>query len=372
MNDSGFNSDIRVTKRKLTPFLAHEMLYDFVTDNLDSERKSAIEEFIKTDRESQNLIEAIRLGIQYSESLNSIHLGDAYLSELEQAENLTSLSKKLSNWREWPDSLRWSILALGISAVTAAAIVLVPWKSVPLFTPGSRSNETTVEIAKIDSKIPSSDDPNSSANSNIGDTGEIAQDNPPDSSEGSGDEEFAEEASGVMPNTSVGGSPITQPGSHSGPGSRVETPSSSLNKAGESKSSTPPLASNAAPPAPKTSTTRPAATSAPAAAPSTKSSTGQGRGFVYRAFMTLPDLENVGPKITQQIKELGAEKAGEVELGWKRGTGRYYHFSLPEANEQKLLEALRAYGPVRVSKDPHPRQMPEGEIRFILWIESGS
>jgi hypothetical protein len=96
------------------------------------------------------------------------------------------------------------------------------------------------------------------------------------------------------------------------------------------------------------------------------------RSFVYRAFMTLSDLEDITPKITQQIKELGAEKAGEVELGWRRGSGRYYHFTIPENSEQRLLESLRVYGPVRISKDPHPRLMPEGQVRFILWIESGN
>jgi hypothetical protein len=117
---------------------------------------------------------------------------------------------------------------------------------------------------------------------------------------------------------------------------------------------------------------------APIAAPvpvATNVSAGVGakssRGFVYRAFMTLADIENVAPKITQQLKELGAEKAGEVELGWRRGSGRYYHFSMPESNEQRLLENLRGYGPVRISKDPHPRVMPDGQVRFILWVESG-
>jgi hypothetical protein len=88
--------------------------------------------------------------------------------------------------------------------------------------------------------------------------------------------------------------------------------------------------------------------------------------------MTLGDLENIGPKIAEQIRELGGEKAGEVELGWKRGTGRYYHFAMPETNEKQLLEKLQAYGPVRISKDPHPRVMPEGQVRFILWIESAN
>lgn len=85
--------------------------------------------------------------------------------------------------------------------------------------------------------------------------------------------------------------------------------------------------------------------------------------------MTLDNLEEIGPKMRDDIVALGGEKAGEVELGWKRGSGRYYHFALPEENEKKLLERLQVYGPVRISKDPHPRVMPPGKVRFILWVD---
>ena len=38
-------------KRKLTPFLAHEMLFDFVTKQLDADREAAVEEFIREDKD---------------------------------------------------------------------------------------------------------------------------------------------------------------------------------------------------------------------------------------------------------------------------------------------------------------------------------
>jgi hypothetical protein len=94
------------------------------------------------------------------------------------------------------------------------------------------------------------------------------------------------------------------------------------------------------------------------------------KGYVYRAFMDLKNLEVIAPKIADMIRSMGGEKAGEVELGWRRGTGRYFHFSLPESNEKKIIEQLQVFGPVRISKDPHPRVMPEGQVRFILWIEA--
>jgi hypothetical protein len=218
---------------------------------------------------------------------------------------------------------------------------------------GPKFESGTVEIARVDGrKLPD-------GTVAIAATDDEADDQQTGPMEGSGDEEFAEESSGAVPTTS----------SVSVPSAVIASP----------KLPTPaPVVSVASAPAVKTSApvsaplgipkpvAVPAATSPPVVA-SAKAS----RGYVYRAFMTLADLENVAPKITQQIKELGAEKAGEVELGWRRGSGRYYHFSMPESNEQRLLETLRGYGPVRISKDPHPRVMPEGQVRFILWVESG-
>jgi cytoskeletal protein RodZ len=344
-------------KRKLTPFLAHEMLFDYETDHLDPGRRQAIENFIKDDRESQNLLDAIRRGISYSESLKKIELSASSFEELEQAESFITLSRRLARFSKWPDSLRWSLIALLISVCTAGVVVLIPWNLLPMLQSGPKFESGTVEIARVDGrKLPD-------GTVAIAANDEETDDQQTGPMEGSGDEEFAEESSGAVP-----------------PASTVAVPSAVI---ASPKLPTPaPVVSVATAPAVKTNapvsapvnrpnaTPKPVATSA-AASPTVVSSEKASRGYVYRAFMTLADLENVTPKITQQIKELGAEKAGEVELGWRRGSGRYYHFSMPESNEQRLLETLRGYGPVRISKDPHPRVMPPGQVRFILWVESG-
>lgn len=311
-------------KRKLTPFIAHEMLFDYVTDQLDPGRRQAIEEFVNGDRESQNLLEAIRRGISFSESLRKIELSPDCYEELEQAENFITLSRRLAKWSQWPDSLRWSLIALTISVFTAGIIVLMPWNSIPLLQSGPKFDSGTVEIARVEGRnLPD-------GTVSIAALDEEADDPQTGPLEGSGDEEFAEESSGAVPPSSIAATPVP---------AIVKLPTAA--------------------PSPATTNT--------AVGVGAKSS----RGFVYRAFMTLADIENVAPKITQQLKELGAEKAGEVELGWRRGTGRYYHFSISDSNEQRLLETLRGYGPVRISKDPHPRVMPDGQVRFILWVESG-
>lgn len=351
-------------KRKLTPFLAHEMLFDFVTKQLDADREAAVEAFIREDKESQNLLEAIRRGISYAESLKSISLTDEALQELDQSENFVSLSKRVARWSEWPDSLRWSIIAVAISICTAGLVVVIPWKSIPIFRSGPSFDSGSIEMARVEPRRPLGDE--STIASNTSDDSKETETGP---FEGSGDEEFSEEASGASPPThvAVGNTRPTPAASSWVPSASTPVP---VAVAPIVKATPIPVPTPAARVAVVPTPVPPPPVAPVAAAPTAASKAS--RGFVYRAFMTLGDLENVTPKITQQMKELGAEKAGEVELGWRRGTGRYYHFSIPESNEQKLLEALRVYGPVRISKDPHPRVMPEGQVRFILWIESGS
>jgi hypothetical protein len=75
-------------------------------------------------------------------------------------------------------------------------------------------------------------------------------------------------------------------------------------------------------------------------------------------------------KIKQKIVELGGRKAGEVELGWKRNQGDYYfHFTIPESKVSEVQEYVKTLGELQISRDPHPRVMPDGIIRMIFTAE---
>ncbi|MNK99869.1 hypothetical protein D3C87_1202850 [compost metagenome] len=118
-------------------------------------------------------------------------------------------------------------------------------------------------------------------------------------------------------------------------------------------------------------------TPAPKAEPAPKvdtaadtSASATGGGFLYRGDVAVTNLAVVGPKITEKINELGGRKAGAVELGWqKTGTSMYYHFTIPEARYQDLLSFLSVYGKPALSKEKHPRVMPDGIIRLILTVD---
>lgn len=329
----------------LKSFIAKELLFDYATGQLDAHRRSAIQDYLKSDAEGVTLLSAVRRGLAFQTLLSSIQLVPEALAELSESENIRSLLKRVMSWSSWPDALRWSLIAVVISIITAGTVVTVPWSQIPIFQKIGSSSSGDFQLARVDTVDDESEQEADPAKNGTRpsdrvaeadkDKGQQAEAQPSEeqeaSLEGSGDEEFAN----LAPDSKV-------PATASTPTSQ-STPATVVANSAETSQE---VASR--PKAPVS------------------------RGFVYRAFMTLSDLENVAPKITQQIKELGAEKAGEVELGWKRGTGRYYHFTVPESNEEKLMETLRGYGPVRISKDPHPRVMPKGQLRFILWIESGS
>ncbi len=94
------------------------------------------------------------------------------------------------------------------------------------------------------------------------------------------------------------------------------------------------------------------------------------QGFVYRGILSIVNVEVGTSKLKDMIVELGGRKAGEVELGWRRNEGDYYfHFTIPESKFDRLQENFKTLGTVKLSKDPHPRIMPDGILRMIITTE---
>ncbi|MCB0356216.1 MAG: hypothetical protein KDD40_04375, partial [Bdellovibrionales bacterium] len=93
------------------------------------------------------------------------------------------------------------------------------------------------------------------------------------------------------------------------------------------------------------------------------------KGELYRAFMTLDNIDTVTQEFIDKISQLGGEKAGKVRLGWRKKDGSYFHFEMDESKLEDLENFFKTYGALRIYKDPHWRVMPEGKIRIILWVE---
>ena len=97
---------------------------------------------------------------------------------------------------------------------------------------------------------------------------------------------------------------------------------------------------------------------------------GPARGFIMRGELEVSDFTNTWPMIRDKIIALGGKVAGNVELGWlRRPDQSYFHFAVPEKNFPELELFLGTFGPVRFSKEKHPRVMPEGQIRIILTVK---
>ena len=346
-------------KRKLTPFLCQELLYDYAIDSLDADRKAAVEEHLEENADSRRTLKTIHEGFEYAAKLSQFEIADSLVGRLEESENIISISKKISNYNDYPDWVKWSLASILASLCIAMIAVIVPWKTL---IKRSSIDSKTVVLAPL---------------TNEKDASEQEQDEAENEHESSGD--FDES-----------GAPVEDP---------VQIPQATIAATKPIPSGTiPPLeklpkvASTPAPSPKPVVVAKPTLTPVVAAAPVALETPEQvdesaaaavdelsnqqprkedkAKGFVYRGFMMVSNIEDVSDQIVQQIKELGGAKAGEVELGWKRGTLRYFHFTLPQSSEERLLELLRAYGPVRISKDPHPRVMPEGQVRFILSIDA--
>lgn len=368
-------SSKRRFRRKLTTFLCQEMLYDYVTGRLDNERKTDVEKFLEEDKVSKETLKSVQTGIEYSEKLSRADVSQSLLQKLSESENARTAANRVANWKTWPESVRWSLSALTISIVVAGLVAVIPWQKLPSLNAKDKAGEVVLADIPVAENIETSGEPAADETEGSGDLEET-----------SGDEHDAPGTHEVADIPTLPEPPVkaiaevqtikakpTPLAPSVNPSVAVAKPTDIVAKppaepAKPSVAAVKPPVEDTAQPTDETASSQEAVTEAPAAAAAKEK---KPRGFVYRAFMNLPNVDAVTPEVVEKLKAFGAEKAGEVELGWRRGNGSYFHFTLPESNEESALEMLRTYGPVRISKDPHPRVMPEGQVRFILWLEPG-
>lgn len=348
-----------------------ESIYLYLKQSLDPSAKLEFEKRLKIDSQFAEKVEDARSVLLYSQSLSKIYVSDELKTKvLESTTYWSSLSKKI-NISNWPRELSLFAESLALGLVVFFMLQIVPWSSLKKWW------VVGVESIKVerekDTTAGSEPDNKSGKSIKIADSQSKTK--------------VTEVVPGQLARNEVQKKPVSESKKDS------KNPASSARESGAALSgqASQPQTQPAVNPQAKTAThlavnqpTNPPA-NLPVYPPTktpekisghttqTLGSTakeGQRRGYVYRLFMDLKQLDQFTPAIAQKIKGLGGQKAGDVPLGWKRGEGSYYHFTLPETQYDSLLTVLKSYGPVRISKDPHPRVMPEGEIRLILWIES--
>ena len=297
-------------QREVSNFMGHEMIYDLITHSLDPERTKAVEAFVATSKDAQQDMIKMLNGMQYAERLSETVVSEIILGQISEPSTYLAVLLKKTKFQHWPTSVKWALEALVVVSLMIVISLMIPWDRVAKLHPFPERKETI--LAEVD-KTQQVGDPAKLKSIELSEPAEFSDDdkNKP--------EPLAKKTAEIV------AAPAPVP------------------------TSAPTMAPEASKPIPKTK----------AAA----------EGAIYRGQVAVTNLEVVGPKIAEKVIELGGRKAGEVELGWQKTPGEaYFHFTLPEAKYEELLEFLATYGAPKITKEKHPRVMPDGIIRLIVTI----
>ena len=326
----------RKGERTLSNFVGHELLYDYLKGELDPERRLAMEELMGRNREVKADLEKIRDGLQYVCELQKTQVSDQLIESIRTPSTYFQVLLQKTKFSDWPESIKLAGEGILIGVAAMILILAIPWERILSFKHEfSKSGVVLTEVAKTKHSDPdseSSDPANQEANSNqalVYEDEVKPSDTPPSATSVPAPGSTAPIVAALSPTT-----PAVAP-THL-PGSPVKAPESALQKS---------TVETAAP------------------------DTGKKQGFLYRGTVSVTNVEAVTPKLVEFIDSIGGRKAGEVELGWKKGDGSYFHFTIPQAKFESLVEIFKEYGTLKISKEPHPRVMPDGIIRLIITVD---
>jgi hypothetical protein len=326
----------KLGKREISQFVGHELIYDFITHSLDEERQKAIEDFVLTSKDAQQDMMKMLNGIQYSERLSETVVSELMIAQINEPSSYLAVLLKKTNFQNWPASVKWALEALVVVSVIIAISLAIPWNKVSKFNPFPERKETV--LAEID------------RNQQIGNPDKLK------AIELSEPAEFADEEK-----------------KEAGASSEKNKAKVAAENTDEVPATPAPVGDDLSKKTPPPVVTTSLAAAATAVKTATKEATKEAKaaeGAIYRGAIEVTNLEAVGPKIRDKVMELGGRKAGEVELGWQKNPdSAYYHFTLPEAKYEELLEFLENYGTPKIRKEKHQRVMPDGIIRLILTVD---
>ena len=312
--------------RKLNHFLVQEMLYSYLSSKLDKKSKEAVEDYIKDSVEIKKEMNFILFAMSYCNELSRGKISKTFLKDIEKHQPFFQKLKTLFSWKRLPQWMQWSLEATSIAIFVAIGVGVAisfyynekePHKS--FYEKNKVQKEEAEESSFVIANQLSHNDTKEGLFSEKSVKNE--KPSPPSSSEGKPLSSSKEEMSAYSADSS-----------------------NQLNEIQKTEELT----------------------------PTSSYAGGERKGYVYKVYMNLDNVQYYTPLIIKKIKQLKGKKAGRVKLGWRKSKGSYFHFSLPESNQPQLLQELKTFGAVRFQKERHKRIMPEGQIRMILWIERGS
>lgn len=380
-------------------------MYEYARGALDEQREREMEEYISGCRDSQRELERLKRGMAYTASASQTQVSPALREALLNFE--PHWQKQLRAWTLWSSQRGWRYLPYIFVLLTIASGLWVfkPWQ------PAVRDDIILAEQLKAE---PDMIAPSTVPQVTPAESPEVkaAQVKAPEDPAPGAATPPTEVAATVPPSSAVTGAPTTMAPA---PGAKVDMRLAQQDAApkafefGKAPAILPmqpgvqtapqpaqptQVAQATPPPQPETKLLPPVpAANPPAATPTppvptviktakTKAGVTEdasddraaapvtARGFIMRGDVGVADFSNSWPAIRDKILALGGKVAGTVELGWlRRPDQSYFHFSLPESNLSEFELFLGTFGPVRFTKERHPRVMPEGQIRIILTVK---
>lgn len=328
-------------QREVSHFVGQELLFDYLIDKLDPIRKKAVSDHVKFSREAQLDLEKMQLGLQYVDQLARTNVSNSVLEEIsEPTTYVTELFKK-TRFDKWPTGVKWGLEALVIVGVIVTVLVAVPWDKMMNALPGRGSEDIILaEVSRNggDTQVGAVEEPGQFQDEGIKTSA------PLQAAQEAQKEIDAKKAEQLAAKPTTSGTPTSLTG---------------LDKKAEDAAKKAPI--NAA----NTAVAATSGAALPKGIPEAQSG-----GFLFRGDLSVTNLDAGVPKLTSKIEELGGRKAGDVSLGWRKGpASAYFHFTIPAAKYADLAQFMANYGKLRLSKEKHPRVMPDGIIRLIITAE---
>lgn len=332
-------------------FFSKELIYDYLSKQLNVEKKELLENAMNENFSVRLEVKRVQAAQNFLVTLRNFSLPSQLSQKIDVPEVQNFMSKNSFDLKALPEGLKQAMLALGVVSILVIVATIIPWhkiRDVQFLSPSH--NVLVVEVNKKE---------------NLQNLSEMEKNEPP---------LFADDQVAIAMNQDSKGTNPTVPEIKGATQDSKAAESNSQSK--ELKDSSGAIAKNQELKA-KERETVPVKT-APSEASSTNVTTAQDptseapvtTGFLYRGQMKLTNLVVNGKRLTEKIIEIGGRKAGEVDLGWNRGPQTlYYHFTIPEARYPELMTFLELYGKPSISKEKHPRVMPEGIIRLILTVD---
>lgn len=327
--------------RELTDFFSEELVYDYITKSIDSERQQAFEKHLLKSNKVKEKLAHTNAVLNQIEELNRIRISEEVMILLQpQRKSLVGQFKKGLRSQQFQSRKYFYLQYIFIFSAISFFVFLTPWRQlIPWMTFDNEGKVVLTEVRNskddIKKRMQARQDEMANdktteftdeADDEVAVADAVAVSNPPQPA-------VPEKATEVGPPASPGKAPLA----------KVPTPAQV-----EANLKAPTKVEGAVVAAADT-------------------------GYVYRGTVRIASLEVNGEKITEYIKSIGGRKAGDVELGWKKGPKTlYYHFTVPESKYEELKTYMERFGRTKLSKDKHPRKMPQGIIRLIVEVEESS